>query len=69
MESADPLVWMKECQRLLDRIYARHSGSTELGDAYTAEFVPTVEAQLVKGGLRTAYFLNSIFGGWAVGVE
>jgi hypothetical protein len=69
MESADPQVWMKECQRLLDRIYARHAGNTELGEAYAAEFVPTVEAQLVKGGLRTAYFLNSIFGGWPVGNE
>jgi hypothetical protein len=69
MESADPLVWMKECQRLLDRIYARHSGNNDFSDAYTAEFVPTVEAQLVKGGLRTAYFLNNIFGGWPVGSQ
>lgn len=66
MESADPLIWMQESQRLLERIYARHADSNELGDAYAAEFVPTVEAQLVKGGLRTAYFLNSIFGGWPV---
>jgi hypothetical protein len=66
MESADPLVWMKESQRLLERIYAKHSDNNEFGDAYAAEFVPTAEAQLVKGGLRTAYFLNSIFGGWPV---
>jgi hypothetical protein len=66
MESADPLLWMQESQRLLERIYAKHSGTNEFGNAYAAEFVPTVEAQLVKGGLRTAYFLNSIFGGWPV---
>ncbi|MES2623694.1 MAG: S1/P1 nuclease [Pseudomonadota bacterium] len=67
MESSDPQVWMKESQRLLGRIYARHSRNKKLNDSYTAEFVPTVELQLVKGGLRTAYFLNSIFGGWPVG--
>jgi hypothetical protein len=66
MESAGPLVWMQESQRLLERIYGKHSGTNNFGDAYAAEFVPTVEAQLVKGGLRTAYFLNSIFGGWPV---
>ena len=31
------------------------------------EFVPTVELQLLKGGVRTAWFLNNIFGGWPVG--
>lgn len=69
MESADPLEWMKESQRLLERIYAKHSTSNKFGDDYADEFGPTVEAQLVKGGLRTAYFLNSIFGGWPVASE
>ncbi len=67
MESADPLTWMMESQRTLDRMYATHAGNTDFSDAYAAQFVPTVETQLVKGGLRTAYFLNSIFGGWPVG--
>lgn len=66
MESADPLIWMQEDRRLLERIYAKLSDNNEFGDAYAVEFVPSVEAQLVKGGLRTAYFLNSIFGGWSV---
>ena len=66
MESADPLMWITESQRILERMYASHSSSTDLSDTYAAQFVPTVETQLVKGGLRTAYFLNSIFGGWPI---
>jgi hypothetical protein len=68
MESAAPQVWIDEAQTLLERIYARHAADPRLGDAYAAEFVPTVEAQLVKGGLRTAYVLNSLFGGWPLGL-
>ncbi len=69
MEMADPLTWMTECQRLVERMYAKQPREVVAGDAYIAEFVPTVEAQLVKGGLRTAYVLNSIFGGWPVGKQ
>jgi hypothetical protein len=67
MESAAPLVWIEESHAMLDRIYAQHAAGTELGTRYTAQFVPTVDTQLVKGGLRTAYVLNSIFGGWPIG--
>jgi hypothetical protein len=67
LERADPLVWIDESRRILQRIYARLDGRNELGAAYAAEFVPTMEQQLVKGGLRTAYLLNGIFGGWPIG--
>ncbi len=67
MESAAPLAWIDEARDLLPRIYAAHGASTELGDRYAAQFVPTVDTQLVKGGLRTAYLLNDIFGGWPIG--
>lgn len=67
MESAAPLGWIDESREMLDRIYAAHAGDPELGSRYTAQFVPTVDTQLVKGGLRTAYVLNSIFGGWPIG--
>lgn len=68
MESAAPLVWIEESREMLERIYSQHAASTELGTRYTAQFVPTVDTQLVKGGLRTAYVLNSIFGGWPIGL-
>jgi hypothetical protein len=67
MESAAPLVWIDESRAMLERIYAQPAEGTELGRRYTAQFVPTVDTQLVKGGLRTAYVLNSIFGGWPIG--
>jgi hypothetical protein len=63
LESAAPLAWIDEAQGMVERIYARHGDATELGYAYAAEFMPTVEAQLIKGGLRTAYVLNNLFGG------
>lgn len=63
LESAEPLDWIREGHMMLDRIYAWHADTNQLGNDYAAEFVPTMEAQLVKGGLRTAYILNRIFGG------
>ena len=66
-ESAVPLAWIEEAQGTLERIYARHASDTSLDTDYTAAFVPTAELQLIKGGLRMAFMLNSIFGGWPVG--
>jgi hypothetical protein len=63
IESAGPLDWMKENQSLLERIYAKHSAKNTFGDDYAVEFLPMLEEQLVKGGLRTAWFLNTIFDG------
>jgi hypothetical protein len=65
MERGDPDLWAQEAQHLLGGIYAGHRGNTELGYDYAARFTPTVELQLVKGGVRTAHFLNSLFGGWS----
>jgi hypothetical protein len=66
-ESAAPIAWIAEAQDTLQRIYERHATQTELDSRYAAAFVPTVELQLLKGGLRTAHVLNSLFGGWPVG--
>jgi hypothetical protein len=67
MESAAPLEWIEEARDILERIYAAHTASTALDSHYTAQFAPAVDTQLVKGALRTAYVLNSIFGGWPIG--
>jgi hypothetical protein len=61
VQRADTAQWLKESRQLLDQIYAKHDGTNDLSYDYIAEFTPTVEAQLVKGGLRTAHFLNSLF--------
>lgn len=67
MESVEPLVWISESRRILERMYARHDDRNAFDAYYAAAFVPTAELQLLKGGLRTAYLLNSLFGGWPVG--
>jgi hypothetical protein len=66
-EAADVSTWLQEASRMLERIYSRLPNESTDAKAYAAEFVPTVELQLLKGGVRTAWFLNNIFGGWPVG--
>lgn len=66
-ERADVEVWLREATRTLERMYAQLPGPAVSENDYAAGFVPTVELQLVKGGLRTAWFLNSIFGGFPLG--
>lgn len=67
MESVEPLVWISESRKILERMYARHDERNDFDAYYAAAFVPTAELQLLKGGLRTAYLLNSLFGGWPIG--
>jgi hypothetical protein len=66
MERIDPRGWLNESMRLLERIHAHDDDGATLETSYAAEFVPTVETQMIKGALRTAYYLNNIFGGWPV---
>lgn len=69
MERGDPREWLDESTRLLKRIHVHDDDSVMQEKSYAAEFVPTVETQMVKGALRTAYYLNSIFGGWPVATQ
>ena len=66
-ERAAPAEWIAEAHDTLERIYTRQATQTNLDSRYTATFAPTMELQLLKGGLRTAYVLNSVFGGWPIG--
>ncbi len=66
MQRSDPAAWLDESAEMLERIHSHDNEAGNLGDAYAAQFVPTVESQLVKGALRTAWFLNNLFGGWPV---
>lgn len=68
-EQADAATWLRESARTLERIYAHMPDGRVNEKDYAAEFVPTVELQLLKGGVRTAWFLNNIFGGWEVGSQ
>ena len=66
MESSEPMRWLDESAAILERIRRYHAETDAPGDDYAARFVPTVESQLVKGALRTAWYLNNLFGGWPV---
>ena len=66
MERSDPAAWLDESAEMLERIHSHDNEASNLGEAYAAQFVPTVESQLVKGALRTAWYLNNLFGGWPV---
>lgn len=57
--SADPLQWVADAQAIRGRLYP--AGGTELGYAYVFEHLETLRAQLAKGGLRTAAYLNWLF--------
>jgi hypothetical protein len=63
LQRVDTAQWLNESRQLLDQIYAKHDGANDFSYDYAAEFAPIVETQLVKGGLRTAYFLNTLFEG------
>ena len=67
LEQLDMDVWTSEADQLLSRIHDSQSASRNPDDTYTARFLPTVEYQLIRASLRTARFLNSIYGGWDIG--
>ncbi len=54
----DPLAWARESNRIAGGIPYPEG---ELGDAYVAQFLPLVERQLLKAGVRLAALLNATF--------
>lgn len=54
----DPLAWARESNRIAGGIPYPEG---ELGDSYVAEFLPLVERQLLKAGVRLAALLNATF--------
>lgn len=57
---ADPHVWMAESAELRDRIYPEQRG---LSWRYGFEWHDTIEQRLAQAGVRTAAWLNWVFGG------
>lgn len=53
--------WAEEAMALRPRIYAVQRGD-DLGYAYKYQNWPTVQEQLLKGGMRLAAILNAIYG-------
>ena len=59
--SGDIDAWAKECVAITAGIYADTPEGTKVSYDYGAKYAPVVEQQLLKGGLRLAHLLNSIY--------
>lgn len=60
--AGDPESWAREILPVTARIYESTPEDTVISYNYIAEWTPVVETQLLKGGLRLAALLNSIYG-------
>lgn len=54
--------WAKETHKIATAIYDSTPQNHEISYDYIAEWTPVIEMQFLKGGLRLAYILNSIYG-------
>lgn len=56
-----PEKWGKECYVIATEIYNTTPEDSNLSYDYIAKWTPTIESQFLRGGLRLADLLNSIF--------
>lgn len=61
IQGGTPTSWGKETYEICKTIYETTPESTNIEYDYIADWTPTIESQLLKGGLRLADVLNSIF--------
>lgn len=61
ISSTDPDDWGKETFAYATEIYDKTPEGTNISYDYIAEWTPMIEQQLLKGGLRLAHLLNSLF--------
>lgn len=57
----EPRDWARQTYEIATRIYDATPEGTKLSYDYVAEWTPVVEQQFLRGGLRLADLLNSIF--------
>ncbi len=55
------LEWLKESQDMAAKIYATTPAESNLGYAYRYQYLDSLRMQLLKGGLRLAKVLDTIF--------
>lgn len=53
--------WAKETHRICSQVYEQTPQDTNIEYDYIARWTPTVETQFLRGGLRLADILNSLF--------
>ncbi len=56
-----PEKWGKECYEIASEIYDSTPQDSNLSYDYIAKWTPVIESQFLKGGLRLADLLNSIY--------
>lgn len=56
-----PAMWGEETYNICKDVYAKTPEGTKISYDYIAEWTPVIEQQFLKGGLRLADLLNSIF--------
>lgn len=61
LQSSDPDEWGKETFAYATDIYNKTPDGYNIEYTYIGEWTPLIEQQLLKGGLRLAHLLNSIF--------
>lgn len=61
IKDGTPEKWGKECYEIATDIYDRTPIDYNISYDYIADWTPTIEQQFLKGGLRLADLLNSIF--------
>ena len=61
LKDGNPDTWGKETYEICTRVYEATPEGTNIEYDYIADWTPTIESQLLKGGLRLADVLNSIF--------
>ena len=61
LQAGDVYQWVEETQELATMVYNSAEVGEELGYVYIYKHWPTVEQQLLRGGLRLAAVLNKIY--------
>ncbi len=61
IQAGNPTSWGKETYEICTQVYDKTPEGTNISYDYIAEWTPTVERQFLRGGLRLADVLNSIF--------
>lgn len=61
LAAGNPEMWGKETYEICKKVYAGTPEDTNISYDYIADWSPVVEQQFLKGGLRLADILNSVF--------
>lgn len=60
--SSSPKDWAMETYKIAMKVYDETPQDTNIEYSYISDWTPVIETQLLRGGLRLAYVLNSILG-------